>query len=840
MRQFSVRMRVVVVQGSVAALAVWTLIGLGDPTGRAISVASAVAQEDVTFGPRSAIPKATCQEGDAPETDLQGRTPPQDILTGRAAQGYRCNLELVGQFPSSTFTSFDSYGDCAHFGRAVGAGGTQVLDVSDPALPVPTTVLTTPAMQDPWESLRAHAGRGLLVADSQFNGYLDIYDVSSDCTQPVLLSSTDLSPAIGHEGWFSPDGLTYYMSTTAADGVVTTFPVDISDPAQPRLLATWAFHSQTHGGWTTEDGTRSYICQQQAPPNDALLVVDTTTVTQRAEEPKPELLAAIPLGDNQWCQSAYRVTYDGHPYLIQYGERGAAPDCSRAADGWATHAYPRIYDLADERNPVLVSEALLEVDLPEHCETVTGEGTRVSEFGYSVHHCAPDRLYDPTILACSYFGAGLRVLDIRDPHRPVELAYYKVPHGALGTIARPVVRAERGEIWFVADVFGLQVVRFADGVWPFPPEPPCPEFDDFWYAAYNPGSACPTANRDGIGRPAPSGQVPLPRERHRIDGGGASDPVGQAVATSRARFGDGEAARVVLATADRFPDALSGAPLAGAEGPVLLTPSGATLDPRAAAEIARVTGGDGVVVTLGGPAAVSEDAAVAARAAGGDRPCAAPLPSGCRLRGAVREETAAAVAAVVRAEHPDAPDLALVARSDDFADAVTGGAFAAGAGVPLLLTPTDRAHPATVAWLEGDVPAGVVVLGGTAAVSDATLGALPGAERTRVAGSDRVATSVAIATELWRDVLGAGRGGAALVNVRHPDAWQTALTAAVASARLDLPQLGVESPPAAVAPSVRDHLASVQGSVMVFGDRALVSDEQVADVAAARPRQPEG
>ena len=116
---------------------------------------------------------------------------------------------------------------------------------------------------------------------------------------------------------------------------------------------------QTHGGSTTEDGTRSYICQQQTPPDDELWIVDSSEVAHRVPNPKPHMIAGIPLQDNQWCQAAYRVTYNGHPFLIQYGERSGAADCSRSKDNWANFAYPRIYDLADERHPKLVSTTKL-------------------------------------------------------------------------------------------------------------------------------------------------------------------------------------------------------------------------------------------------------------------------------------------------------------------------------------------------------------------------------------------------------------------------------------------------------------------------------------------------
>ncbi len=134
---------------------------------------------------------------------------------------------------------------------------------------------------------------------------------------------------------------------------------------------------------------------------------------------------------------------------------------------------------------------------------MTGEGA-INGLGYSVHHCSPDRLYNPTILACDWFCAGMRVLDIRNPYQPVEIGYFNPGTTAIvGTGARPVVLTDRGEIWFANDVQGFFVVRFEDGVWPFKGSAPCPEFADYFYAHYNPASTCATASFDGVGRPAP-------------------------------------------------------------------------------------------------------------------------------------------------------------------------------------------------------------------------------------------------------------------------------------------------------------------------------------------------
>lgn len=331
--------------------------------------------------------------------------------------------------------------------------------------------------------------------------------------------------------------------------------------------------------------------------------------------------------------------------------------------------------------------------------------------------------------------------------------------------------------------------------------------------------------------PAPGpGSLPALVDGGRLDGGGNTDPIGQAIATSQALFDDGEADRVVLATADRFPDALAGAALAGARGPILLTSGLGALDPRVEAEIARVTGGDAVVLTLGGTAAVSEQAAAQAGAAAGSRACEAPFPTSCRYAGVGREHTAALVAETVLDE--TGVHQVLIARGDDFADAITGGAYAAFSGIPILLTPRDELNEHTASVMNRGQISEATILGGTAAISDDTARRIPAAVKSRVFGAERTETSARIAELLWRDE---GRSnGVVLVNVRAADGWQTALTAAVASAVFGAPQLGVESPPAGLTGPVHAYLGTADGAVMAFGNTALVSDGQLQEAVAAR------
>ena len=162
-----------------------------------------------------------------PETGLQGRVPKAERENGRSARGYRCNLERVGRFQGegASWVS-QSYGHCAYmatrFASTASSPGVQVLDVSDRSNPRRTTTLTSPAMRGTWESLKVDPRRGLLAgvfASGPIGSgvaFFDIYDVRADCAHPKLLNSVSGNAlgvpanAIGHEGAFSPDGMTYW------------------------------------------------------------------------------------------------------------------------------------------------------------------------------------------------------------------------------------------------------------------------------------------------------------------------------------------------------------------------------------------------------------------------------------------------------------------------------------------------------------------------------------------------------------------------------------------------------------------------------------------------------
>lgn len=260
--------------------------------------------------------------------------------------------------------------------------------------------------------------------------------------------------------------------------------------------------------------------------------------------------------------------------------------------------------------------------------------------------------------------------------------------------------------------------------------------------------------------------------------GSSEDPVMAAVAISRHTFPEAQSATgVVVARDDEFADALTGATVAASRGPVLFTTGGPdeALRTEVAEEVVRVLDDSGCVYILGGSGAVSAHA---------EADLSSLTECVERLAGPTRVETSIAAADLVVAGQR--PDRVLLARSDDWADAITGGAAAAQSGAPLLVTGRDSLHPAVAEWLTRHQPREIILLGGTAALADTVAGAASQVAPTgRVAGRARDETAAAVARQLWEG----GTGGAVLLNGYASTAWTYALAAAPTAARSGTPQL---------------------------------------------------
>ena len=440
------------------------------------------------------VPRAVCGPGAVPETGAQGRVTAADLAAGN---GSRCNLEMIGH--TGTLAGFrvhryvDAAGhECAFYDSTPyiptraqdaildpNATGVHVLDMTDPARPVETAVLRTPAMNTPHESLSLHAGRGLLAADlGNFvtgPGFVDLYDVTGDCRHPKLLSSVPFG-VLGHEGGFSPDGNTFWVSAglgAYANGDFGTLTaVDVSNPVRPRVLWTSAEHT-AHGLNLSPDGNILYFADMSS--DRGLTVLDVSEIEARKLNPSVRRIGHLSWPTVSLPQTPIPITIGGHPYLFEVDEFTydtienffTGSPFTRPED---LVGAARIIDNADPTEPFVVSDIRLEVNQPEaRAGDQANDPGADSAIGYTAHYCAVPRADDPGIVACSFILSGLRVFDIRDPLHPREIAYFNPPT-TTGTpyaaMSSPAFVPERNEIWYSDANYGFYVLRMTNGAWP--------------------------------------------------------------------------------------------------------------------------------------------------------------------------------------------------------------------------------------------------------------------------------------------------------------------------------------------------------------------------------------
>lgn len=151
-------------------------------------------------GNGGATPRAACGPGSRPETGMQGRVSAEDHASGRAAQGFTCNTELVGTYTVPNAVGMvggfkveryvDKAGrECAYYDTtplfpanvADANAGIHVLDMSDPAHPRLSARLVTPAMLSPHESLVVSQQAGVLAAVMAIRRSIPASSMSTTC-----------------------------------------------------------------------------------------------------------------------------------------------------------------------------------------------------------------------------------------------------------------------------------------------------------------------------------------------------------------------------------------------------------------------------------------------------------------------------------------------------------------------------------------------------------------------------------------------------------------------------------------------------------------------------------
>jgi putative cell wall-binding protein len=277
---------------------------------------------------------------------------------------------------------------------------------------------------------------------------------------------------------------------------------------------------------------------------------------------------------------------------------------------------------------------------------------------------------------------------------------------------------------------------------------------------------------------------------------------------SQGSFDPSEDSAVFITSGEAPADALTAGPAAASlDAPLLLTTADELPAPTVA-ELERLA--PATVYVVGGTDRVSDDTLA-------DIAAAAPGATVERVAGDDRYDTAVLIAEQF---FPDASGVVLT-RGDTFPDALSGGAAAAAAGVPLMITEPAQLPAPVDTWLQESTFDAALVVGGPTSVSDSVAETLASstpdpAAVTRLAGVDRYDTSAVVAAAVFPDAVTA----VLATGDNFPDALAGVPAAAVNLAPMLL------LPKACAPASLVEYVASSQiSSEIVLGGPASVTPE---------------
>lgn len=453
------------------------------------------AAQTATFP--KALAKPSCGPGALKETSIDGRVPSSDYDSGRYRKGYRCNTRQVAHQGSTGGFKVERYVDdaghrCAFYDstllfpkdvlmQAAKGLGVVVLDMSNPARPVKTAQLVTPAMLSPHESLLLNRKRGLLGAElgnpAANVSILDLYDVRTDCRHPKLLSSTPTG-AFGHESGWAPDGRTYYITGTGGN---TFQAVDVSHARHPKTIYT-ELGVNYHGVRVSSDGRQLYVANignsgDGRLATGGLRILDVSQIQDRTADPQVRVLSALTWRELSIPQAAEPFTRNGHKYLLEFDEFANYTVASGVDQSGSPVGATRIINIDDPRHPRVVSDIRLAVHQPSARKGAQqgDPGASSPVQGYAGHYCSMPTRTNPNLVACSMILSGLRLFDIRDVAHPKEVGYFNRPIkigdkplnptvGGGYAMSQPAWDPAHNSVWYSDGNSGFFVVKLVNGL----------------------------------------------------------------------------------------------------------------------------------------------------------------------------------------------------------------------------------------------------------------------------------------------------------------------------------------------------------------------------------------
>jgi hypothetical protein len=447
----------------------------------------------LTLGAICAVTPQSAAQADNPEPGLQGQTLPGEagvILARPYSKGVRVvgheplgerdsNIQLAWvdhcAYVSSSSPNFLAWGVKA----APSSYGVAVIDVADARAPKQVGLLRDRGSLYASETLHAVTapGRKVLAAGSygakDDAAFTDLYDVS-DCAHPKHMAEIKWPQSV-HTLTLSPNGRRLYGTIIApfsGDGGIAV--MDIGDLRHPRFIGKFpavkadgtshqfapheisisADERRIYAGVISSRGADLNKTIKLTPSRDLLssdgggvYIFDNSDLARGRRDPKLRLIGVAEHGG--W-HSIMPARIGGVPHLVGGGELVGCPG-----------AWPRIVNIANDRKPVVDGEFRLAMNRRENCPELTGmekatAGLSPNPGAATLHFNDVDSATQTRAGLFNFMWAGLRIVDIRKPAQPKEVAYFK-PGDACGGHVRYIPRT--GDIWLVCGGSGFYVLQ---------------------------------------------------------------------------------------------------------------------------------------------------------------------------------------------------------------------------------------------------------------------------------------------------------------------------------------------------------------------------------------------
>ena len=327
--------------------------------------------------------------------------------------------------------------------------GTSIVDVTDPAHP--KYLKHIPGLEGTYEEggaqmVRVCDGKALPKGDASkfymlrvFGGKAhEIWDVTDPANPSLLARIEGLKDT--HKNWWECDtGIAYLVSGDPSWRVRRmTLVSDLSDPAHPKKIrefglpgqqpgSTGAIPADLHGPISTgPQGNRVYF-GYGTNKGGVLQIVDRNKLLNGPKDATPENLRAPVVGEltMQPWYGAHTVFPMLKMPIAEFGKdaEGRTRDIVMIVDEQIRNecTEPRqmvwFVDVTIEAHPMVISNFQVPEEGGHFCD-------RGGRFGAHSSNESMAPVFYKKVVFISYFNAGVRAVDVRDPWHPKEIGYF--------------------------------------------------------------------------------------------------------------------------------------------------------------------------------------------------------------------------------------------------------------------------------------------------------------------------------------------------------------------------------------------------------------------------------